>query len=489
MRVQPDGTLAPRPGFLTRCLAKRPQFHDPMQPPLTTEISQYGKRVHYKIKEYQPLLDSSVMQMDSWERIACDVRKYYDQFDAFLILHGTDTMAYTASALSFMFSNLTKPVILTGSQVPISQPYSDATDNLYGSLLIAGHFKIPEVCVYFNHKLMRGNRTTKFSTEGFDGFSSLNYPPLVELGVNLVVHWSNIRTPPLRQKGFAVQTELCKEVVVLTLFPGLTPELVKHILAPPVKGCVLQSFGAGNAPTNEAFLRPFKEATERGVIIINITQCPLGVVHPHYTTGKLLADVGVIIGLDLTLEAALTKLAIWLAKDKPLERKRVKLGRSTRGEMTGGKLVQFSYEDSHNISQLIKMIHQSDVDDKVRVLDSLIPTLFCVSAGAGNTQDLADLLESGFKPTLSDYDGRTALHLASANGKLEAVKFLVKAGAQLNCLDRWGRTPLDDAIYGENLKVVAYLQEMGAERNWTLQEGWQNQNRIVNPFFEQRILQ
>eukprot|EP01127_Copromyxa_protea_P023799 TRINITY_DN9091_c0_g1_i1.p1 TRINITY_DN9091_c0_g1~~TRINITY_DN9091_c0_g1_i1.p1 ORF type:complete len:530 (-),score=97.23 TRINITY_DN9091_c0_g1_i1:7-1527(-) len=482
MKPLEDGTLAPRPGYLTKVLAKRPQFHDPMQPPLTTEVSQYGKRVHYKIKEYSPLVDSSTMSMESWEMIAGDVQKYYDDFDAFILLHGTDTMSYTASALSFMFTNLTKTVIITGSQIPISKPHSDASDNLYGSLMIAGHFRIPEVCIYFNHKLLRGNRTTKFNTEGYDAFSSLNYPPLVEVGVNVVVHWRNIRAkPPHRKKGFSVQTKLCKDVVVLTLFPGITPDLVKNILAPPVKGCVLQTFGAGNAPTTEEFLQPFKDAIARGVLIINITQCPMGVVYPYYAVGKALSDVGIIIGWDMTLEAALTKLSIWIAKDKPIERKRMKLGRPTRGEMVAGKTNLYSFEDSHVLSRLVSLIQKTSLSDnnhdddptKVserQILESIVPTLFCIAGGSGNTKELNELIECGYKPSFSDYDGRTALHLACANGRLDTVKFLVESGSNVNIMDRWGRTPLDDAVFGENPRVVEYLIGKDAKRNAILVE-------------------
>lgn len=158
--------LRPVPQYLTKVLSRSSQFHDPLQPPLTTKPTKYGRRIHYVIKEYPVLLDSSQMSQEDWKRIAIDIRDHYDDYDAFIVFHGTDTLAYTASALSFMCRNLTKPIILTGSLIPISETYNDASDNIYGALMIAGHFKIPEVCIYFNHKLFRGNRTTKFDASG-----------------------------------------------------------------------------------------------------------------------------------------------------------------------------------------------------------------------------------------------------------------------------------------------------------------------------------
>jgi len=234
-------------------------------------VSLYGKRTIYTIYEYDELIDSANLTLKDWIKIATDIEINYNLFDAFIILHGTDTMAFSASALSFMLENLGKTVILTGSQVPLSEVRNDAMDNLLGALTIASHYIIPEVTLFFNQKLFRGNRTKKVDATNFNAFDSPNMKPLVKLGININVSWKDVLRPTEIAK-FHVHKNLNKHVALLQLFPGISYLTIKSFLS-SVEGVVLESYGAGNAPDKRKdILQALKEATEKGIIIVNCTQ-------------------------------------------------------------------------------------------------------------------------------------------------------------------------------------------------------------------------
>ena len=298
-----------------------------------------------------------------------------------MILHGTDTLAYTSSALSFMLEDLGKPVIVTGSQIPAFETRSDGRDNLVGSLIIAGNFCIPEVTVYFNHKLMRGNRTIKvdiletnsyfdlqlyqISSGSLHAFESPNLPPLATVGINIDLDYKAVWKAGTIS-ALHVHAHLCRDVVLLRLFPSIRTETIKHFLEPPIKGVVLQCYGAGNMPSNrEDIIHALTEATNNGVIIVSCTQCSNGAVSGIYETGKALIDAGVIPGSDVTPEAALTKLSYVLSKeDWDINQKRKAMDYSIRGEMT----VQFeavnpaTLEIQNNKTHKLELIEQ--VGDK-----------------------------------------------------------------------------------------------------------------------------
>jgi L-asparaginase type I len=323
----------PDRGSLSALLERLPQLCDPSAPRFTTPAFRSGRRVGYDVVQYETLLDSANLDLRSWARIAGDIGQRMDAFDGFVILHGTDTMAYTASALSFMLEGLAKPVILTGSQIPLVQLRNDGLDNLLGAIGLAAHLSVPEVCVYFHHRLLRGNRASKHDAASLDAFASPNFPPLAEIGIDVTFREELVLAPESRP--FVVHDALSPHVAALRVFPGITPAILENFLRPPLAGLVLETYGSGNFPDQRAdLLAPLAAACARGLVVLNVTQCPRGVVKGQYAAGRALTDIGVLPGGDLTAEAALTKLAYVLGKALPPDETRALLVRPLRGEMS-----------------------------------------------------------------------------------------------------------------------------------------------------------
>ncbi len=454
---------APAPGKFMEMLQRLPSFQDPDQPPGVTPVSRHGRRIHYAMMEYEPLLDSSNMGMEDWVRIARDIERYYDDYDAFLVLHGTDTMAYTASALSFMLENLNKTVIVTGSQIPLSEVRNDGEDNLLDALLIAGHYDIPEVGLYFRSRLFRGNRTRKMDASGLEAFGSENAPPLATVGIQIDVSWDQVRSPT--GDAFRVTPITNPNVATLRLFPGITKSILENFLRPPLAGLVLETYGAGNAPDNRAdFLAALRAASERGVVIVNATQCYRGEVVAAYAAGTALAEAGVVPGGDMTTEAALTKLAFLLSQDLDPAEVRELMPKSLRGELsTVAHEGRFSFKEKAFVNTVAKALAARTPGERDQVEKALYPVLLCSAASLGDLDGLRRMCEGGADPATADYDGRTALHLAAAEGHAEVVAYLLSRGAPASARDRWGATPLHDAVQNGHERAADRLLEQGAK--------------------------
>ncbi|XP_035224089.1 L-asparaginase-like isoform X2 [Stegodyphus dumicola] len=404
------------------------------------------------------------MTMDDWIRIAMNIKKSYEAYNGFIVLHGTDTMAYTASALSFMLENLGKTVVITGSQIPLYEARSDGRDNFMNSLIIAGNYCIPEVTVLFNNKLFRGNRTSKISTSSLDAFGSPNLAPLVKMGIGIHVEWRNVYRPTSIEK-FNVHCVLNHNVGLLRLFPSITVEVVRAFLSPPIEGVVLQTYGAGNGPSQRKDLfDELKRANRRGVIIVNCTQCSLGQVETSYETGSALIEAGVVPGSDMTPEAALTKLSYVLSKTEwSIQTKRTMMKTNLRGELTVHK--EMKVEDLDVFTSIIQSLRLSTSEEIDALQDALSPTILCSIVSEGNLEKLEIMRQFGVYLSACDYDYRTPLHIACANGNLQIVEYLLKHGASVHMRDRDHRTPLMNAVENDHHGVIELVIKAGAYLN------------------------
>ncbi|KAI0748667.1 L-asparaginase [Daedaleopsis nitida] len=474
------------------------------------------KRIRYAVLEWHPLLDSSNIEIQDWIRIATDIELNYSNFDGFVILHGTDTMSYTSSALSFMLEDLGKTVVVTGAQIPMSQLRNDAVDNLLGALVIAGHYIIPECCLYFNHTLFRGNRVSKMSSYDLNAFNSPNFPPLVNVGIDIIVNWQGV----IRQtnlKRFRSHKFMSPHVATLRLFPGITAATIRAFVMPPTRGVVLETFGAGNAPQRVDLMEALKAACDSGVVIVAITQCTKGSVSDAYETGRSLLQAGVVPGGDMTPECALTKLSYLLSKPElSVAQVRSLIGTPLRGELTlPESKIPASLSQPNSIdqsldniqgllSQVVRLSSSSSSRAPRIVVDgpetrdeeadnatapwswtaaeaastesALFPFLihlaaarddvdgvsFCLAAEAGRTDGSGITVGGGLANCLDPASGRSPLHVAALSGATRAANMLLEAGALVHIRDALGHTPLYYAARQGHEEVVGVLVKTGA---------------------------
>jgi len=290
---------------------------------------------------FDPIIDSSDVNIEFWVELVSIIKNNYEKYDGFVILHGTDTMAFSASAISFMLENLEKPIVFTGSQLPIGMLRTDGKENLISSIEIAASIDekgkpfVPEVCIYFESQLYRGNRTTKYNAENFRAFRSPNYPVLANVGIHIIYDKSAINYPHKWGKKLKVTTKLDTNVAILKLFPGIGKEYVDAVLnMPNLRGLVLETFGSGNSPCLKWFLESIRKCVKRGVVVVNVTQCQAGSVDMEaYANGLVLKKAGVVSGYDITTESAITKLFFILGSESNTKIIKSYIQSNLRGEI------------------------------------------------------------------------------------------------------------------------------------------------------------
>ncbi|KAF6350808.1 asparaginase [Rhinolophus ferrumequinum] len=454
---------------LADVLRTLPMFHDKEhaqacslpEDTLVLPPARPGQRIIYTVMECQPLFDSSDMTITEWVQIAQIIERHYEQYHGFVVIHGTDTMAFAASVLSFVLENLQKTVILTGAQVPIHALWNDGRENLLGALLMAGQYVIPEVCLFFQNQLFRGTRVTKVDTRRFAAFCSPNLPPLAVVGTDVIINRELVRK--VRGKlRLVVHSTMEQDVGLLRLYPGIPATLVRAFLQPPLKGVVMETFGSGNGPTKPDLLSELRAAAERGLIILNCTHCLQGTVTSDYATGMATVGADIVSGFDMTSEAALAKLSYVLGQPRlSLHSRKELLARDLRGEMTlpVSDECQPSLQSSTlglGVTQLLSLT-QADA-----VRDALMPSLACAAAHAGDLEALQVLAEMGIELSLEDFNGQTPLHAAARGGHAGVVTMLLQRGADTNARDNDGLSPLLLAVQGRHRGVIELLRAAGA---------------------------
>ena len=433
---------------------------------LSTPKTLYGKRIFYRILELENIIDSINMTLDLWKKIGRILRDNYDDYDAFIVIHWIDTLVYTASILSFMFGNLNKPIIVTGSHIPISEMRTDAHTNLVDALILTGFFNIPEVSVLFGSELFRANRTIKIDNVNFTAYESPNFQPLAKLGVDIRVNWEII----MKESGEPICyfDDLSNNMSIVKIFPMISDEHFMTFFNSPIEAVIIETYGAGNIPINRPkIIETIREASQRGVIILNVSQCRKGVASTSYETGKLLESLGVVFAGDITLECAMAKLSYLLGKK--FERKTIceLLKTNLRGELTPHKKEDFSHQSNTYINNFLNTLGIINEENECKFLiDSLLPSIINQLIQQQNLEILKKIKNEISCLSFVEFSDKSPLHTAAKVGDELIMKFLMNfENLKINLLDNKKMTALNYACLYKKEKVARIIKNSGGVLN------------------------
>jgi 60kDa lysophospholipase len=420
------------------------------------------RRIFYTILEFDEIIDSANMNLEYWKMIGRTISKYYNDFDAFIVLHGTDTMNYTACVLSFMLENLNKPVILTGSQIPLIEMRNDALKNLVDALIIAGAYHIPEVTLMFDSKLFRGNRTIKNDNMGLRAFESPNLRPLVEIGINIKVNWDIILPPPTNE--FTYFEDIDSHISVVKFFPIIKDSTFESFFKPFVKAVIIETYGAGKLPKDrERIVSIIQEADKRGVIIVNVSQCRKGT--GFNLEGDFLAKNGVVNAGDMTVECCLAKLSYLLGKGYLSTEIKTLIRESLRGEINTS-LKGSSMHSSRFVDALLNLMDkENENEENLMIASTLLPTVINELVEKNNLTILKKMKNIIKMINFSKFGKKNPLHIAAIEGHLDIIKFLLKCRVNINEIDEDKFTPLNYACSNRHREVAYFLKSQGAILN------------------------
>lgn len=441
---------------------------------LFSPINIYNKRIEYQIVEFIEKIDSSNCNLRYWNMFGTCIYELYSLYDGFIVLHGTDTMSYTASALSFMFENLNKTVIITGSQIPLAEMCNDALSNLLDAINICGTFHIPEVTILFRGQLLRGNRCIKNDSRGLNAFESPNYGLLIELGTVNKVNWHRIMHPPSNSDLFSFSKFKDKKILIFKFFPTITDEAINIIFNQQnIDALIIETYGSGNLPSNrESLLGGLLKMSKSNIIMINVSQCRKGITFSDYEVGKQLEKIGLIYAFDMTVECSLCKLIYLLSKGYSKIEIKTLFEKNLRGELTERKKEYFSFF-SNNLINSIRQLFIKDVDSIDQIaINSFLPSFVC-DLVSNNKIDLLKNMKftllnenKNINEFFNHSNSKFPLHIACERGNLEMVNLLLEAKFDINIVDDKGRTLLYYACMSNNSDICKHLILKGIKRKY-----------------------
>ncbi|EGR27326.1 hypothetical protein IMG5_197940 [Ichthyophthirius multifiliis] len=448
---------------------------------LITPKSEYNRRIYYKILQMQRKFEKTFFDKKLIEKLINILEENYLKYDAFIIIHDTNSMTYTGNFISFAFENLRKPIILTGSQVPLNIMRNDQFNNLLGALTIAGHFFIPEVLIYFNNKLFRANRCTKVDSQGLDSYSSPNYCPIAQLKIHIEVNWNAI----LKIEGddeLVVYKNITKQnIECLQLTPLFDNKMLKRIIdLNQAKGIIIEGYGPGNIPIHDQeFLDIIEQAYEKNIIILIIFQSFSSYYSIH--NSDIYDKYKLFYGGDMTFEASLAKLAYLLTKQYNKDIIKAQFQKSLRGEISVNKNeLKFEINNANLISSITENINNYNNPQFKTIKSIILPGIACYMAQYGLMYHLYQMKQQNINFRFYDYYKRTALHISAREQKEEVVKFLIKENIDINMQDEAGYSALYEAILTKNKRIVNFLVQNKGEIK-------ADKNQLTNVLFESVI--